>query len=148
MAVNAAISIRLNAHARDEIGAAILTGMIRFVQEVIGQSAKPPPIGSPVDTGHNRRSIGWAASPEDERQFGNITTVFRETQGPRGEIGGSAGEVQSTDGPAVLIATTSGYGGLLEVGTRFMRARPYLLPALKALIQKLFQFIQEEIRRL
>lgn len=45
------------------------------------------------------------------------------------------------------IFTQSGYGGYLEVGTRFMKGRPYLLPALNKFRAKLVNIIKQKIAR-
>lgn len=70
------------------------------VSEVFELDIKPAAVeGSPVKTGTNRRSIDVEVKRNDE---GMVTAE---------------------------LFTQSGYGGYLELGTRFMRARAYLYPA-------------------
>lgn len=64
-------------------------------QEIARRAKQPPPVGSPFDTGTNRRSIIW----------------------------------RNINGRLWVVATTSGYGGFLELGTSKMPARPYLKPS-------------------
>lgn len=66
--------------------------------------------GSPVLTGHNRRSIMWEVGPG-----GNVA---------KGSLQGA-------------VYSTSGYGGYLETGTSRMSARPYFKPALDMNIKSL-----------
>lgn len=72
------------------------------LKDVITDIASDAIKGSPVDTGHNRRSIMFEAK----------------------ELEGS-------------VYSTSGYGGYLETGTRFMPAQPYFKPALDKNIKNL-----------
>ena len=44
------------------------------------------------------------------------------------------------------VFSTSGYGGFLETGTRFMRARPYFKPALDRNIHKLPDGIKARLK--
>lgn len=47
-------------------------------------------------------------------------------------------EVEETDqGPVGKLYTQSGYGAFLELGTRFMRAQPFLWPSLQKFISKI-----------
>lgn len=90
--------------------------------------------GSPIITGHNRRSIAYKVgnkavrkgSPRgDEKPFSNWQPQLTELQG--------------------AIYSTSGYGGYLETGTRFMAAQPYFKPALDKNIKKLPEGIKAEL---
>ena len=85
--------------AQDKVEKAIKQGLKDSVTDI----AKDAIQGSPVDTGHNRRSIKFEV-------------------GPGGEVAKKEGEG--------AIYSTSGYGGFLETGTVKMGARPYFKPAL------------------
>ena len=78
------------------------------VVEVTGDAVK----GSPWETGNNRRSIVGDASG-------------------MGKVAGQGGSERLVDDSKIegAVYSTSGYGGLLEVGTSKMAARPYIKPA-------------------
>ena len=91
--------------------------------------------GSPIITGHNRRSIAYKVGKEatrkgkprvGEKPFGDWQPQLRELEG--------------------AIYSTSGYGGYLETGTRFMAAQPYFKPALDRHIKELPEGIKAELR--
>jgi len=44
------------------------------------------------------------------------------------------------------VYSTSGYGGILETGSRFMSARPYFKPALDRNIKKLPEGIKAKLK--
>lgn len=102
--------------------ASMAAGLGRHVQKARNVAAAPPPIGSPFKTGHNRRGIGWAVSPDGQAGYQGLRTRAGRVstdgvpQPPRAEI-------------QALLSTSSGYGGLLEIGTSKMAPRPYLVPA-------------------
>ncbi len=68
--------------------------------------------GSPVKTGHNRRSLASEVSG-----MGNVA-------------GGGTERVVDDSKLEAALYSTSGYGGILEVGSSTMTARPYIRPAL------------------
>jgi len=80
------------------------------LKEVIVDIAGDAIKGSPVLTGNNRRSIAYEIGP--------------------------GGEVAKTELEGAVYST-SGYGGYLETGTRFMAAQPYFRPALDKNMNKL-----------
>lgn len=87
--------------------------------------------GSPYDTGHNARNIGW-------------TTNFGRSGGGGGDKGRS---IDLPDGKhAGAIFTGSGYGGYLEVGARGRGGRPYIRPAVEQEAAYLLQSIRDEIK--
>jgi HK97 gp10 family phage protein len=89
-------------------------------------------------TGTNTASIGWAISAYGRETFGTLKT------GKGAESVG--GEIQSErDNPTAIVASSSGYGGFLEVGTRFMQAFPYIKPAFDALKDKIFKSLEDII---
>ena len=51
------------------------------------------------------------------------------------------------DGLSGSIFSTSGYGGILETGSRFMSARPYMKPALdrEFSVEKFAQRVKENL---
>ena len=70
-------------------------------------------------TGNNSRSIRFEVGP-------GKPVAMRELEG--------------------AIYSTSGYGGFLETGTRFMAAQPYFKPALDRHIKELPEGIKAELR--
>ena len=82
----------------------------KALKDVVVDIANDTIQGSPVDTGNNRRSIMFEV-------------------GPGGEV--AKGELEGA------VYGTSGYSGFLEVGTRFLAARPYFKPALDRNLPKL-----------
>jgi len=69
---------------------------------------------SPFKTGNNRRSIAY--------QVEGMASGVKASEGIPTE-GVGVGENQAA------VYSTSGYGGYLETGTRFMGGRPYMKPA-------------------
>lgn len=90
---------------QDKVKKATKQGLRDIVTDIAGDAIK----GSPVLTGHNRRSIKFEVGPAE--------VAKKETEG--------------------AVYSTSGYGGILETGSRFMSARPYFKPALDKNIKKL-----------
>jgi len=88
-------------------------GLRDVTVQVTAQTIEPPPIGSPVLTGTNRRSIA------------------AEVAGMAGTVAGEGPSERVVDERQIesAVYSTSGYGGFLEVGTRLMPARPYFGPA-------------------
>lgn len=121
-----------------EVGDAVLVGLIKWVQEVVREIVKPPPIGSPFDTGRNRRSIGWMVSPVGKISFGSLSTVG----GGRTSGGGL---ITEGDSFAVAIASSSGYGGWLEIGTKRMAARPHIVPNVVRKKKELDRFLSDTV---
>lgn len=122
----------------EETSTGILTGLIEWVQLVVREVVKPPPMGSPYDTGHNRRSVGWMISPYGESGFGTLKTLDLGEQSTRG--------LRTTnDSPVVAIATSSGYGGWLEIGTTKMPARPYVVPNVVRMKRALDKFLHDTV---
>lgn len=76
-------------------------------------------VGSPYRFGTNRRSITMEVSGLGRNQY------------------------VDPNGMEAAIYSTSGYGGFLEVGTRYMAARPYFRPAM----EKNMHLLPESIRR-
>lgn len=88
------------------------------LKDVITDIARDAVNDSPVKTGNNRRSIMWEVGPGAEVAHGDLEAA---------------------------CYSTSGYGGYLETGTRFMPARPYFKPALDRHIKKLPGNIKAEL---
>lgn len=132
--IKANVSVRLNIRpskdVMDELNVAVLVALVEWIQLVVREAVKPPPEGSPFDTGKNRRSIGWMISKHGSSTFGTLSTVGSGQHSP--------GSVRTESAiPIVALATSSGYGGWLEIGTSRMSPRPYLVPAVKKLRSKL-----------
>lgn len=69
-------------------------------------------------TGNNSRSIAYGVGGRTVREGTPVEgKQFNPLEQPPGALKGS-------------IYSTSGYGGILETGSRFMRAYPYFKPAL------------------
>lgn len=117
----------------EDVSNELMPGMIEWIQDVVREIVKPPPTGSPFETGRNRNSVGWMVSPFGDVGFGSLSvsgggTERSDTQTVRDEI-------------VVAIATSSGYGGWLEIGTKFMVARAYIVPNVVRAKSKLDDFL-------
>ena len=91
----------------------------KSLKNVVTDIARDSIKGSPWLTGNNAREIMFEV-------------------GPGGEVA-----KESLQG---AVYSTSGYGGILETGSRFMSARPYMKPALDRHISKLPAGIKAELR--
>lgn len=91
---------------QDKVKKATKQGLKDVVVDIANDAIK----GSPIDTGHNRRSIRFEVGPGGE-------VAKAETEG--------------------AVYSTSGYGGFLETGTVKMPAQPYFKPALDRNIKNL-----------
>ena len=91
---------------QDKVKKATKQGLKDVVVDIANDAIK----GSPIDTGHNRRSIMFEV-------------------GPGGEV--------ARDESEGAVYSTSGYGGFLETGTVKMSAQPYFKPALDRNMKKL-----------
>jgi len=116
---NVAISFTIKPGVEKEIEKRVLAVQIRGAQHVVADAAKM----SPKKTGTNARSIGWGVSEKGEASFGAISAESGQVS--------SSGINDNASNQTVIVATTSGYGGYLEVGTGRMGARPYIMPALE-----------------
>lgn len=105
---------RPNPEAKLQLRAAQLTA----VKEVFELDIKPAAVaGSPVTPEGAIRNATMGKKPP---HIGGTGTNRRSIDT----------EVHDTpEGPAASIYTQSGYGGYLEIGTRNMRAQPYIYPA-------------------
>lgn len=122
MAKAVRIKIRSSASVQKEVSDKLLPDLIVVAQDIVAQAAAD----SPFLTGLNRNSIGWGASPHGTANFGTIET------GGLGGTSSAGGKGSKADTVAVKVATTSGYGGYLELGTARMDGRPYIIPAVLA----------------
>ena len=98
--------INLNPKAKAEVEKATKQGLNDTVVDIANDAIQ----GSPVLTGHNKRSIKYEVGPGGE-------VAKRELEG--------------------AVYSTSGYGGFLETGTVKMAAQPYFKPALDKNIKNL-----------
>lgn len=117
----------------EDVSDELMLGLIKWVQGVVREIVKPPPTGSPFETGRNRNSVGWMVSPFGDVSFGTLSVSSGGTE--RANIQTVRDEV------VVAIATSSGYGGWLEIGTRFMAARAYIVPNVVRAKSKLDDFL-------
>ncbi|MEE9159924.1 MAG: hypothetical protein V3U60_16255 [Gammaproteobacteria bacterium] len=113
--VNTSVRFRVRPEARDEIGAEVEAGLIRGAQLVVADAMRE----SPYDTGHNARSLGWAASGLHKANFGILST----SRGDETSKGTKVANPQTVD---VIVAGSSGYSGYLELKTK-----AYIMPALE-----------------
>ena len=98
--------VNLNPKAKAEVEKATKQGLNDTVVDIANDAIQ----GSPVLTGHNKRSIKYEVGPGGE-------VAKRELEG--------------------AVYSASGYGGFLETGTVKMAAQPYFKPALDKNIKKL-----------
>ncbi len=124
--VHAQAEIKLNLRPTDAIVLDVLTSVIggieKFAKVIVADAAKIARAKGVFDTGKLIGSIGYAVSPVGSGQFETLKT--RE----QGET--SSGAVKANPKNAeTIIATSSGYGGWQEVGTRAFAPRPFITPA-------------------
>jgi len=102
------VKLNLNPFAARQINDRIAVGWINVIQECVAEAKKH----SPHRFGTNMRSI----NPLGQVHSSGATTI----------------DPNNIDGE---VFTTSGYGGYLEVGTRKMPARPYIVPAVESVMK-------------
>lgn len=105
MAWGSDFKVRLRPGVQREIGEKLAVAWKNAVQECVGETKKRSPVRAHFG-GHNRRSIN-----------------------PNGAVNTSGAIDIDPKDICAEIFTTSGYGGYLEVGTRKMSARPYIVPS-------------------
>ena len=101
-----------------DVAEALIPPLINIAQDAQAEAVKL----SPKKTGHNARSIGYAISVWGSKEFGTLTT-----KGPKLS---AKGKKSAAERVTIKLESASGYGGFIELGTRFMPARPYLKPAI------------------
>ena len=117
---------------QDKVKKANQLGLRDSLVDIAGDAIK----GSPIITGHNRRSIAYKLG-------GKVT----RTGSPKGnEKPFEEGEPDLKEGEAAVYST-SGYGGYLETGTATMPAQPYFKPALDKNIKNLPKGIKAHLGR-
>ena len=104
-----------------EVIVPIATKMVKAAQEVVGKAARNHPYTD--QTGNNTKRIGWALSAPGSDSFGSLTTNAAGTTDTQGATRPDRRELN------VIVASSSGYGGYLEIGTRKMGPFPYIRPA-------------------
>ncbi len=97
-------------------------GMRDLVVSITHDTVQLPPVGSPFDTGHNRRSMTAEVS--------GMGVPYKEPDSQPERIVNDS-KIEGA------VYSTSGYGGWLEIGTTRMPARPYIKPALDRHIKEL-----------
>jgi len=127
MAWKSDVVVRLNKDAiKKELILPIMVQYVKSAQRIVATAKKNHPYTD--QTGNNTRRIGWAASGPDQTGFGPLTTAVGKTSSE------GSGKTSPRGEPSVIVATSSGYGGYLEVGTRRMKKTtgPYVYPAYEA----------------
>jgi hypothetical protein len=134
MSLNAEATVRINPTGRAEMHAAIAAG----VTEVLTQDMWPAAVqGSPVKSGHNRRTIAVEVN-----SFGE--SIVNESG--NGEVTEGVA-VPTPTGVSAAIYSQSGYGGWLEIGTRKMTARPYIYPAVQRFLGRIGDAVRRRLER-
>jgi len=117
--------LRLNHGAiRRKLLPKVAVEFVNSAQRIVADAARNHPYTD--QTGNNTRRIGWAGSGPEQRGFGPLTTNQAGTTSTAG-----SGKTSKPGDIDVMVATSSGYGGYLEVGTRRMKKKtgPYIYPA-------------------
>ena len=111
MKITAEVKINLNT---DELKGKVEEAARKAMSNIVSDIVKDAVIGSPVQTGNNRRSIAGEVSG----------------MGVVADGGGASPEKIVDDSKLEgAVYSTSGYGGYLEIGTSKMGAQPYIKPA-------------------
>jgi len=121
---DAILKMRFNPKLKTQIGKSVLQGLTElFLAEIVPEARRLSPVSeaNPKIPGSKYRDTGY------NRQ--SIDAEIEET--PRG--------------PKATIYTQSGYGGYLELGTRLMRARPYIYPAVIKFASKLGSLVKKNL---
>ncbi len=106
----------------DKIIPAVESRRVPLLIEMARQTRNAIAIDSPHKTGHNKASMGWIPPGSGSVQGQEPSPA------PNRKRATSASNVARKDAAAVM--STSGYGGLLQTGTRKMPGRPYFLTGL------------------
>ncbi len=125
MSIGADTQVKMNFRSKKvvllEVSIPVLRKLILGAQDIISEAVKNHPYTD--QTGQNTRSLGWAASGLGKTGFGLLSTGGGETSAS------NSGVLTTSTTVTVIVASSSGHGGFLEVGTRKMRAFPYIMPA-------------------
>ena len=96
--------------------------------------------GSRAVTAHNRRSIAYKIG-NTERRPGSQTSY--KGKGPEKAFNFDYDNLKAGQS---AVYSTSGYGGYLETGTRYMKGIPYFKPALDRHIGKFTKIMKEKLK--
>ena len=96
--------------------------------------------GSRVDTGHNRRSIAYRIGSKETRPGSRTLYKGKGAEKPFNF------DYENLKTGQSAIYSTSGYGGILETGSKYMAARPYFKPALDRHIGKFTKIMKEKLK--
>ena len=128
MAFKSDVTIRLDKQALNrELFPKIAVQYVMSAQRIVAGAVKNATGMGMVDTGNNNRRVGYAVSGMGDTSLGPLKTSGEGDQSSDG-----SGITTKADEIAVVVATSSGYGGYLEIGTSRMPARPYIYPAAEA----------------
>jgi HK97 gp10 family phage protein len=123
------IELRLNPNAQHEAKAAILSAVRdTFVFDIKPKAQELSPV---TDAGlrYNREKHPAATLTQIGGTGTNRRSIDVEVK-------------EDVKGVKAELYTQSGYGGWLEIGTRFMRAQPYLWPAFRAFQGKIAERVK------
>lgn len=103
----------------EEVLAGVMLGFEKFAKIVVDEAVRISLAKGIIDTGKNFKSIGWAKSPVGRSTFDNLRTFGLGDL----VVGTLLSQRRIVE---VIVATSSGYGGWLEVGTRKFRGRTFI----------------------
>lgn len=150
MISDASVVVTANPRAGEQFHEAIAAAVTEvFVYDIWPAAVEDSPVakgkthgGSYAGGGTNRRSITVEVTKD-----GVPTVVGGTGLDKHGEPFDRSGGVAQQTGIAAAIFTQSGYGGYLEVGTRYMSARAYIYPNVERFISKVGEIAKQYIER-
>ena len=123
-------TVKLNPKAKAQVEKGVKEGLTDTIVDIANDVIH----GSPIITGHNRRSIAYKVE--------NKVTRTGSPSGDEKPFEEGEPDLKTLEGS---VYSTSGYGGYLETGTANMPAQPYFRPALDKNVRKLPQNIKRHL---
>ena len=126
------VTVRINPDAKRQAQQAVLNAVKQtFEQDMVPMAKQLSPV-TPEGLAYNRL----------KRPNGKLT-----------DVGGTGTNRRSIDSEVELVPkgvqgtmfTTSGYGGWLEIGTRLMRAQPYIWPAFRMYVGRIAERVKDQV---
>ena len=122
-------TIRIDKRVLDrELWPKVVKAYIESAQRVVAGAVKNHPYHD--RTGNNTRRIGWSVAAPG-KSLGPLATAAGQTSTQGSEV------TAKKDDVTAIVATSSGYGGWLEIGTKRMGPYPAIYPAYKRELPKL-----------